>query len=184
MTEKLKTLVIDRDLKGRMFESFPVTKDGSKINIKSGGKGHFNPLFDNDSFVEFPRRSLIPPFKTVYDRVYIVRNGAKACYRFRQQPNELASKIQTSEDLQELFKAAKEGNPEAQYQLNLILLAIQDAGRADYLKPDPETVEEMARNEIAKGLGAEPEKPIHWTTWLQVALLIMLFLQAIGVMNL
>lgn len=183
MPEKLKTLVIDRDLKGRLFEKFPVTKDGSKINIRSGGKGHFNPLFDNDSFVEFPRRSPIPPFRTVYDRVYIVRNGAKACYQFRQQPNELGSKIKTFDDLQELFTAAEEGNPEAQYQLNLVLIAIQDAGRADYLKPDPETVEEMARNEIAKGLGSEPEKPLHWATWVQLGLLIFILLKVLGVIT-
>lgn len=84
MSKKVKLAIFDRDLKARAFEKFGVSKDGSKISVRKGGKRNFNPTFDNDSFIEFPRRSLIPPFRIVWDRVYFARNMAKACVRFRR----------------------------------------------------------------------------------------------------
>ena len=85
MTKKLKFAIFDKDLKARDFGKYPVSQDGSKISIRRGGKRNFNPTFDNESFIEFPRRSLMPPFKTVWDRIYFVRNGAKKCVNFKTE---------------------------------------------------------------------------------------------------
>lgn len=182
MKDKVKVLVLDRDLKGRTYKKFEVSEDGSKIRIKSGGKAHFMPTFDNDSFIEIPRRSLIPPFKIVYDRLYIVRNLAKSCFRFRQRPNDLT--IKSEEELRELLDdVSKESpDPERIYQLNEVLGVLETAGQDDFLKPDPETVVELAQNEIAKGLGADPKPDIQWYVWIQLGLIIFLTLLQLGVL--
>lgn len=82
MTKKVKVAIFDQDLKIRQFGSFPLTSDGSKINIKSGGKAHFNPSFSNTSYLEFPYRSILNLFRVQYRRVYIVRNNASKCVDF------------------------------------------------------------------------------------------------------
>lgn len=85
MTKKVKVAVFDRDLRVRTSGNFPLTQDGSKIAVRSGGKRHFNPSFDNDSFLEFSKRSYIPPFKRSWERVYIIRNGARKCVNFQTE---------------------------------------------------------------------------------------------------
>ena len=181
MTKKVKLAVFDRDLKARQYGNFEVTDDGSKIRVRTGGKRNFNPTFDNDSFVEFPRRSFLPPFKTTWDRVYFARNGAKACVRFRQMPNDLKDKIKSLADLEELIQAAKNGNPEAQYQLNQVVKVLETAGTDDFLKPDPELVLEMARNEIARGIGAEETKPTPIILYAILGVVVLILLKVLGV---
>lgn len=83
MTKKVKVAIFDRDLKARTFKSFPVSDDGSRIRINPSGKGYFAPKFDNDSYIELPRRSLLMPWKIVWDRIYFVRRGADTCVNFR-----------------------------------------------------------------------------------------------------
>ena len=85
MSKKVILAVFDKDLKARKYGKFPISKDGSKILVKSGGKRNFNPTFDNDSFIEFPYRSLLSPWKVSYRRVYFVRNRAKACVNFQTE---------------------------------------------------------------------------------------------------
>ena len=85
MTKKVKLAIFDKDLKARTYENFPLSKDGSKISVRKGGKRNFNPTFDMDSYIEFPSRSLIPPFPVKWNRVYFVRNGAKACVNFKTE---------------------------------------------------------------------------------------------------
>ena len=85
MSKKVILAVFDKDLKARKYGSFPISKDGSKILVRTGGKRNFNPTFDNDSFIEFPYRSLLSPWKVSYRRVYFVRNGAKACVNFQTE---------------------------------------------------------------------------------------------------
>lgn len=174
--DKIRTLVYDRDLTVRTDKMFPISQDGSKISIKSGGKANFNPLFSNDCILQIPKR-----FGRV-EKIAVVRNKAKSCFRFRDAPTELSEKIKTKDDLKEVLEAAEGGNTEAQQDLDLIMIAIENDGRSDFLKPDPETVLEMAKNEIAKGLGSEPDKPVPWYTWAQLILIIILFLGQIGVM--
>ena len=85
MTKKVKVAVFDQDLKIRQLGDFPLTSDGSKINIKSGGKGHFNPSFSNTSYLEFPYRSIFSLFRIRYKRVYVVRNSASKCVNFHTE---------------------------------------------------------------------------------------------------
>jgi len=99
MTKKVKVAIFDQDLKIRQFGSFPLTSDGSKINIKSGGKGHFNPAFDNTSYLEFPYRSILHLFRRQYKRVYIVRNSASKCVNFDTE-------VVSAPDPDEVMKAA------------------------------------------------------------------------------
>jgi len=75
--------VYDKDLKARIYKKFPVTDDGSKIQVKRGGKANFNPAIDNDSFIEFPKRSLLRPWAISWQRVYFAPNGAKKCVNFQ-----------------------------------------------------------------------------------------------------
>ncbi len=83
MTKKVKLAIFDKDLKARTYEYFPVSKDGSRIAVRRGGKRNFNPLFDNESYIDFPYRSLSSPWKISWERVYFARNGAKACVNFK-----------------------------------------------------------------------------------------------------
>ncbi len=83
MTKKVKVAIFDRDLKARTYGNFPLSKDGSRISVRRGGKRNFNPTFDMDSYIEFPSRSMIPPFPIKWNRVYFVRNGAPACVNFK-----------------------------------------------------------------------------------------------------
>ncbi len=80
MTKKVKVAIFDRDLKVRTLQRYPLSKDGSKIKIRTGGKGHFKPAFDNESYLEFPR------FLGGHEKVYLVRRGAKACVNFKDDP--------------------------------------------------------------------------------------------------
>lgn len=83
MTKKVQLAILDRDLKARTFQQFPLNSDGTKIDVVNSGKGYFMPKIDNDSFIELPYRSLIPPFKTKFNRIYIAPRGADSCVNFR-----------------------------------------------------------------------------------------------------
>ena len=77
MTKKVKLAIFDRDLKARTVGTFPVSKDGSRISVRKGGKRNFNPTFDNESYIDFPKRF------GGWTRTYFVRNGAKECVNFK-----------------------------------------------------------------------------------------------------
>ena len=79
MTKKVELGIFDKDLKVRTIGKFPVSQDGTKISVKRGGKGNFNPSFDNESFIEFPKRF------GGWRRIYLVRKGAKACVNFQTE---------------------------------------------------------------------------------------------------
>lgn len=86
MTKKLKLAIIDKDLRARTVGKYPVSDNGEQIRVKSGGENHFMPKFDNESFIEFPRRHFPFLWRTVWDRVYFVRKGASACINFKAEP--------------------------------------------------------------------------------------------------
>jgi len=86
MSKKLNVAIFDNDLRCEI-KKHEVSEDGTKIRIKSGGEGHFMPTFDNDSFLEFPRRKKYLLFgEKVYNRYYIVKKRAAACVNFKTEP--------------------------------------------------------------------------------------------------
>ena len=85
MSKKVKLAVYDKDLKARIYKKFPVSDDGTKILVKWAGTENFNPEFDNDSFIEFPKRSLFKPWTLNWQRVYFAPKLAKKCVNFKTQ---------------------------------------------------------------------------------------------------
>ncbi len=86
MTKKVKLAIFDIDLKARTVGKYPVSESGDKIQVKQGGKEHFKPSFDNDSYIEFPKREFPTFWRVSWDRVYFVRKGAKSCVNFGLEP--------------------------------------------------------------------------------------------------
>jgi len=128
MTKKVKLAIFDKDLKARTYESFPLSKDGSRISVRRGGKRNFNPTFDQESYIEFPERSLIPPFRTKWNRVYFVRNGAKACVNFKTPqvsgPDpELVMEAAEAEILKGIGKD-KQDTPIIMYLILLVIIGV------------------------------------------------------------
>lgn len=80
MPEKVKLAILDKDLKARTFQKFPLNSDGTKIDVVNSGKGYFMPKIDNDSFIELPRSKFLGGG---WDRVYVAVRGAKSCFNFR-----------------------------------------------------------------------------------------------------
>lgn len=161
MTTKVETAVFDRDLKAREFKKFELTDDGSKIRIRSGGKRNFNPTLDNDSFIELPFRSLLTLWKISWRRIYFVRNGARACVRFRKKPSLLSREIKTIEDLQKLILKAtadKDADPEAKQKLEELFTILETTDADDFLIPDIEEVMRAARNEMLEKLGQDKQE--------------------------
>lgn len=97
MSKKVKLAIFDGDLKVRTLGHFHVSKDGSKVSVKRGGKGNFNPAFNNDSFLEFPRPWYLGGG---WNRIYIVRKGASKCVDFKTETVE-------GPDPEEVMDAAK-----------------------------------------------------------------------------
>ena len=83
MTKKVKLAIIDSDMKARTMGDYPISDDGTQIRVVSGGEGHFMPKFDNDSFIELPKKIL--RFQTGWTRLYIVKQKAKACINFKTE---------------------------------------------------------------------------------------------------
>lgn len=80
MTRKVKLAVIDGDLKVNI-KKYPISDSGNHILVKKGGEGHFMPTFDNDSFLEFPRKFLF--FVIGWEKVYFAKKLAKSCVNFK-----------------------------------------------------------------------------------------------------
>jgi hypothetical protein len=85
MTKKVKLAIIDKDLKARIFKNFPLSKDGAKINVVESGKNYFTPAIDTDSYIELPSRSIFPPWRIKWNRIYFVNKGATKCINFKTE---------------------------------------------------------------------------------------------------
>lgn len=85
MTKKVKLAIIDKDLKARIFKNFPLTEDGAKVKVVESGKGYFTPAIDTDSYIELPSRSLFPPWRIKWNRIYFVNKGAAKCINFKTE---------------------------------------------------------------------------------------------------
>lgn len=99
MPDKVKLAVFDQDLIVRKYGKFELSTDGSKIRVTSGGAAHFLPKIGNTTYLDFPRRSLLPPFRKYLQRLYFVRNTASRCVDF-------ATEEVASPDPEQVMKAA------------------------------------------------------------------------------
>lgn len=89
MVRKLETAVFDNDLRCHVGK-YEISEDGTQIRIKSGGDSHFMPTFNNDTFLELPKRKKYLLFgEQLYRRLYIVKKKASACVDFRVEPPEI-----------------------------------------------------------------------------------------------
>jgi hypothetical protein len=128
MTKKVNLAIFDKDLKARTVGKFEVTDDGSKIRVRAHGKRNFNPTFDNESFIEFPHRSLVPPFSIRWKKIYFVRNGANACVNFKTETvpeldQETVDKAAEAKILEKMGNEKQE-TPFTTYLIILILVGI------------------------------------------------------------
>lgn len=86
MTRKVETAIFDNDLRCHVGK-YVISEDGTQIRIKSGGESHFMPTFNNDTFLELPKRKKYLLFgEQLYRRLYIVKKKASACVDFRGEP--------------------------------------------------------------------------------------------------
>lgn len=76
--KKVNVAIFDKDLKANVGK-YPLNSDGTKIEIKSGGEGHFMPSIDNESFIEFPRPWYLGGG---YKRVYFAMKWSRKCVNF------------------------------------------------------------------------------------------------------
>ena len=82
MARKVKVALFDKDLRAEL-KNYPLNADGTKIAINpDGGKGHFMPSIDNESFIEFPYRSPLSFWKKSYARIYFAMKWSKKCVNF------------------------------------------------------------------------------------------------------
>lgn len=85
MARKVTLAIFDNDLRVKL-NKYELSENGTKIKVKSGGDAHWMPSFDNDSFIEFPYRSLFSPWKTSWRRVYFVKKRGSKCVNFKAEP--------------------------------------------------------------------------------------------------
>jgi len=81
MARKVNVAVFDNDLRVEILKR-EISDTGNKIRITSGGTGNWKPSYDNDSFLEFPYRSLFSFWKTSWRRIYFVKKRGKKCVNF------------------------------------------------------------------------------------------------------
>ena len=128
MSKKVKIAVFDKDLKARIVGKFELTTNGEQIKIKTGGKANFKPYFDNESFLEFPKK-IWEFWKPEWSRMYFVRKGAKTCVNFKTEtvegPDpELVMEAAGNEILRNIGKDKKETTLVAYLTLGALVLLI------------------------------------------------------------
>lgn len=132
MEKKVKVALFDKDLKVEV-KKYPLTSDGSRIDITQGGKGHFKPAIASTTHLDIPRPKIRGGG---HERVYFVMKWAKKCVDF------------------------KTGEVEG---------------------PDPDQVMQAARAQILKSK-AEEAQSVHWSVWLTIGMLVLIFLKVFGVL--
>lgn len=82
-SDKVQVAIFDNDNKIRTLKKYEVSEDGTKIRIVSGGEGHFMPVMNSTSFLEFPsRKRYLVAGPRSWDRIYFVKNKGKRCVDF------------------------------------------------------------------------------------------------------
>ena len=84
MARKVKLAIFGADLKATV-KNYPVADSGNQILVTKGGKRHFMPSFNNESFIEFPVRYPWSFWKTSYQRIYFARDLSKKCVNFKTE---------------------------------------------------------------------------------------------------
>ena len=135
MKRKVETAIFDNDLRCHVGK-YEISEDGTQIRIKSGGESHFMPTFNNDTFLELPKRKKYLIFgEQTYRRLYIVKKKASACVDFRTEPPNIP--LPDREQLKQSLAATslnKIGKPEQHFPswviwailgLNIFLMLLQ-----------------------------------------------------------
>ena len=84
MTRKVTLAIFDTDLKATIGK-YELSDDGTKIKVKSGGEAHWMPTFDNDSFIEFPKKRW-EIWKPDWTKIYFVKKKGSKCVNFTTDP--------------------------------------------------------------------------------------------------
>jgi hypothetical protein len=127
MARKVKLAIFDNDLVATV-KDYEVSKDGTKINVVSGGEGHFMPSFDNESYLDLPYRSILSLWKISHYRLHFVKKKGKKCVNFKTEevfnpdPEQLKEAIGAT--LLGKLNEEKTETPIIWYIILLVLLAI------------------------------------------------------------
>ena len=81
MTRKVTLAIFDNDLRCKIGK-YPVSDDGTKIRVVSGGENHHMPSFDTDSYLEHPKKRW-EIWKPQWTRIYYVKGKGKKCIDFK-----------------------------------------------------------------------------------------------------
>jgi hypothetical protein len=81
VTRKVKVALYGRDLRATL-KNYPLNSDETRIEIQSGGEGHFMPEIEKENAIKLPYRSLSSPWKLSYKDVYFAQRWAKKCVDF------------------------------------------------------------------------------------------------------
>lgn len=125
--EKVEVAVFDNDLKCRTIKKYEISDLGSQIRIVSGGENHWMPAFDNESFIEMPRRKRFFFFgEILWRRLYFVKKKGAKCVNFETGeafgPNPEELKEAVSSTL--LGKLGKDDPPFPSWVIYLILVTV------------------------------------------------------------
>jgi hypothetical protein len=122
MARKVKLAIFDNDLKAT-FGKYPLSKDGSKIVVTSGGGANWAPSFDNNSFIEFPKSRWKGGG---HERIYLVKKKGSKCVNFSSDPPTIPGP--SEEQLKEAMGSVAFGNlgkeDKESMLINYITLAI------------------------------------------------------------
>lgn len=152
MQKKVKVAVFGKDQRVTI-KKVPLSDDGTKLKITSGGKNHFMPDFDNNSYLEWPKLGGT-------EKIYFVRNLARKCVSFE-------SKVQIVEEIDR-----ETGKPILKEAMN---------PEISVYGFDPEIVLEIARNEIGRNLGKDEKVQTPIILIVLFLLNLIMFLKIIGV---
>lgn len=125
---KALVLVYDKALRApNGYKKYPISKDGQRIDIKKGGKAHWQPQIDHNSHIDVARRGWIRRWRTYWKRIYIVEKGADSCIDFSTPkvtgPTEEDVKNAAKSELVTGFGKQKQETPLIQY-INVLLLIL------------------------------------------------------------
>ena len=85
MTTKVKTAIFGKDLRITL-KDYPLSKNGNKIDIVSGGEGYFMPEIGPTNFLDWPKRKRFLFFGPwVYQRIFFSVKKGERCLDFAKQ---------------------------------------------------------------------------------------------------